>query len=62
MGLIVYSDYENDVVDYTKKHPNNTTLIDFYYENSEDFIKTLEEKSGIKVQVIDEVDENYSRV
>jgi len=61
MGLIVYSDYENDVIDHTKKHPNNTTVIDFYYENSEDFIKTLEEKSGIKVQVIDEVDESYNR-
>jgi len=60
MGLIVYSDYENDVVDHTKKYPNNTTVIDFYYENSEDFIKTLEEKSGIKVQVIDEVDESYN--
>jgi hypothetical protein len=60
MGLIVYSDYENDVIDHTKKHPNNTTVIDFYYENSEDFIKTLEEKSGIKVQVIDEVDESYN--
>ncbi len=62
MGLIVYSDYENDVIDHTKKHPNNTTVIDFYYENSEDFIKTLEEKTGIKVQVIDEVDERYTRV
>jgi len=62
MGLIVYSDYENEVIDHTKKHPNNTTVIDFYYENSEDFIKTLEEKSGIKVQVIDEIDESYNRV
>jgi len=62
MRLIVYSDYENDVIDYIKKYQNKKTTINLYYENSEDFIKTLEEKTGIKVQVIDEVDERYTRV
>ncbi|WP_346894394.1 hypothetical protein [Clostridium sp. UBA7503] len=62
MRLIVYSDYENDVIDNIKKYQNKKTTINLYYENSEDFIKTLEEKSGIKVQVIDEVDESYNRV
>jgi len=61
MRLIVYSDYENDVIDYIKKYQNKKTTINLYYKNSEDFIKTLEEKSGIKVQVIDEVDESYNR-
>jgi hypothetical protein len=62
MRLIVYSDYENDVIDYIKRYQNKKTTINLYYENSEDFIKTLEEKTGIKVQVIDEVDERYTRV
>jgi hypothetical protein len=62
MRLIVYSDYENDAIDYIKKYQNKKTTINLYYENSEDFIKTLEDKTGIKVQVIDEVDESYTRV
>ena len=60
MGLVVYSDYENEIVDYTKKYENYTKKIILYYENSEDLVQTLSEKTGVSVQAINEADENYN--
>ncbi|KEZ85705.1 hypothetical protein IO99_12940 [Clostridium sulfidigenes] len=57
MKLTVYSNYEENQILYIENHKDDKRRFYLYYENSEDLIRTLEEKTGIKVQVINKQEE-----
>jgi len=57
MKLTVYSNYEENQILYIENHKDDKRRFYLYYENSEDFIRTLEENTGIKVQVINKQEE-----
>ncbi len=57
MKLTVYSNYEENQIKYIENQKDIKIRFYLYYENSEDFIRTLEENTGIKVQVINKQEE-----
>ncbi len=57
MKLTVYSNYEENQILYIENHKDDKRRFYLYYENNEDFIRTLEENTGIKVQVINKQEE-----
>ncbi len=57
MKLTVYSNYEENQIKYIENQKDIKIRFYLYYENSEDLIRTLEENTGIKVQVINKQEE-----
>ncbi|WP_346894396.1 hypothetical protein [Clostridium sp. UBA7503] len=57
MKLTMYSNYEKNQIQFIENDKNSKRKFYLYYENSEDFIRTLEENTGIKVQVINKQEE-----
>lgn len=57
MKLTVYSNYEDNQIKYIENQKDIKIRFYLYYENSEDLIRTLEENTGIKVQVINKQEE-----
>ena len=49
---IRYFNYEKKDLDYSRHQKRGTTFY-LYYENSDEFVKTLVEKSGVELEVID---------
>ena len=47
-----YFNYEKKDLDYSRHQKRGTTFY-LYYENNDEFIKTLVEKSGVELEVID---------
>ncbi len=57
MKLTMYSNYEKNQIQFIENDKNSKRKFYLYYENSEDLIRTLEENTGIKVQVINKQEE-----
>jgi cbb3-type cytochrome oxidase subunit 3 len=52
MRLTMYSDYSKNKIQFTENHRDDKRRYYLYYENNEEFIKILEEKTNIKIQII----------
>jgi len=57
MKLTMYSNYAKNQIQFIENDKNSKRKFYLYYKNSEDFIRTLEENTRIKVQVINKQEE-----
>jgi len=48
----MYSDYSKNKIQFTENHRDDKRRYYLYYENNEEFINILEERTNIKIQII----------